>query len=157
MSRQTPTRQQTPPRKPLVLRGLGSASYRPIFLRLARRAWPSLFPHRLHSQVSVAFVPPVTMARVNAQMRGRHGVTTVLAFPYEASGSADPFVGEILLCQSAIRPWAAEQGLTPRQATHRLFIHALLHLAGHDHKNDRDARRMEALEDHYLAPRSRAI
>lgn len=97
------------------------------------------------------------MVRVNAQTRGRHNATTVLAFPYESDGVTDPFVGEILLCPPAIKIWAKENGLTTRQATHRLFIHALLHLAGYDHTTDTDARRMEALEDRFLAPPVRAI
>lgn len=158
MLRRTPTRQPaTPTRKPLVVRGSGSALFRPIFVRCARRAWPALFPTRLSSQASVAFLSSSAMARVNMQTRGRSSATTVLAFPYEPDGASDPFVGEILLCLPAIRTWAREQGLTVRQATARLFIHALLHLAGYDHATNADARAMEALEDRFLATPARAI
>jgi len=128
-----------------------------MFVRLARRAWPVLFPKRLDSQASVTFLSSSAMARVNKQTRGRSGATTVLAFPFEPDGSSDPLVGEILLCVPAIRTWAAEQELTLRQATARMFVHALLHLAGYDHATNADAGRMEALEDRFLATPERAI
>ena len=60
-------------------------------------------------------------------------------------------LGDIALCAPVVAREAAEQGKPLRAHYAHLTIHGVLHLLGHDHQNDADAARMEALEVRALA------
>lgn len=93
--------------------------------------------------VEVSLLDDREMARVNKEVRGKEGSTTVLSFeepeiiprPEEEL----PKLGEIYLAPNTIR----EKGMDPV----RVAIHGLLHLLGYTHKAESDTIRMEKIED----------
>jgi len=99
---------------------------------------------------------------LNRQYRGRDKPTNVLSFPApviaRAPGSrakASPGtparpLGDIVICPEVLRREARAQGKRERDHWMHLFIHGVLHLVGHDHLRDDEARRMERLERRLL-------
>jgi probable rRNA maturation factor len=60
-----------------------------------------------------------------------------------------PLIGD--LSAPVVAREAAEQGKRLRDHYAHMVMHGTLHLLGHDHVDDRDAERMEALETRLLA------
>ena len=76
--------------------------------------------------VAVAFVDADTIAKLNAEHRGKSGPTDVLSFPVDEAGpAAGPReLGDVVICP--------EHTEDLREAV----IHGALHLAGMDHETD---------------------
>jgi len=93
-----------------------------------------------HALISVAFVRPAAIARINRTYLGRRGRTDVIAFAL-GSGPADAAfaVGDIYICPDVARRNARAWGVPIRQELARLVVHGVLHVLGHDHP-DGDAR-----------------
>lgn len=120
---------------------------------------------RLSGLISVAFVLPAEMKRLNTLYRGKSTPTDVLSFsfvddlPSQRSTVASwsvpseqkKIVGEIIFCLPMVRVRAREQGRTVQDELRALLVHASLHILGYDHANDRGSRAMEALEKKILA------
>lgn len=84
---------------------------------------------------------------LNHRYRGRPGPTNVLSFPFEAPpGVRSACLGDIVLCAPVVAEEAADQGKPPADHWAHLVVHGILHLLGHDHHNEVEAARMEALE-----------
>ncbi len=101
------------------------------------------------SELSVALVDDAAMTRINAAWRGHESVTDVLAFSL-ATGEHTEFRGE-LLGDVVIAPMVAarqaiELGHSLDEEMLRLLIHGVLHLLGHDHVQEEEARVMQARE-----------
>ena len=77
--------------------------------------------------VSVAFVAPAEMKRVNRIYRRRNEATDILSFPLGGRS------GEILLCMPEVRRQARLFERSPKNCLFFLFIHGLLHLKGMRH------------------------
>ena len=101
------------------------------------------------AQVSLLFTDDAAMRDLNGTYRGRETATNVLSFPADQA-SLPPghprFLGDIALGLGTVVAEAAAQGKTPPAHTHHLIVHGALHLLGHDHVEDNDARIMEDLE-----------
>ncbi len=94
---------------------------------------------------------------LNRRYRGRDKPTNVLSFPaplLPALPAATPAdarpLGDIVICPEVLRREARAQGKSERDHWMHLFIHGVLHLVGHDHVRDAEARRMERLERRLL-------
>jgi len=84
--------------------------------------------------------------RLNARDRGRDKPTNVLTYP-----SADPGLrGEIILALGQVRREAAAAARRPSHHLAHLVVHGALHLAGYDHHEAGEARRMELAEARIL-------
>ncbi len=94
--------------------------------------------------VSVAFVSPVAIRRANRLYRGNDRVTDVLSF----SLSAD--TGELLVCFDQAKKQARAMKHSVRNEIIFLFVHGLLHLFGHDHEKEDEAKKMFALQTKIL-------
>lgn len=101
------------------------------------------------------------IAVLNADFRDKPQATNVLSFPAHATparpdGTPPPPFGHDMLGDIAIA-WgvcvaeAAQQGKSLADHVTHLLIHAVLHLAGHDHETDADAELMEGTECEILA------
>lgn len=87
----------------------------------------------------------------NRRYRGRDYATNVLSFPADPlpDGNADA-IGDLVLCAPVVAREAREQGKTARDHYAHLTVHGVLHLLGHEHENEAEAERMEALERRVL-------
>lgn len=89
--------------------------------------------------------------RLNQRFRGQNKPTNVLSFPAPAqppaaARAAGRALGDLVICAAILKRESREQGKALRAHWAHLVIHGTLHLAGYDHIQDDDARRMERRE-----------
>jgi probable rRNA maturation factor len=93
--------------------------------------------------------------RINRRWRDIDRPTDVLSFPLNdlKPGRIPPpgAVGDIVIALPAVRQAARIEGCDPASHLRRLVVHGLLHLLGHDHETDPQARRMAREEARLLA------
>lgn len=98
-------------------------------------------------EVSVRFVREDDMRDFNRVYRGRDASTNVLSFTFEdPPGTTSRILGDVLISPAVVRREAGEQAKSPAAHFAHLIVHGVLHLCGHDHEDEADARRMESLE-----------
>jgi len=109
--------------------------------------WPPL-------EIGGLFCGDARIRNLNASFRGKDSPTNVLSFP---SGEEEPRdgesfpAGEIAMAFETIRDEAARDGKSFSDHMTHLWVHALLHLMGHDHEDEDEAAQMEAEEVRVLA------
>ena len=121
---------------------------------ICRRAVMAVLPEGTTTEVSFVFTTDDAIARLNADYRGKNGPTNVLSFPLVQIAVGDaipPMLGDVVMARQTVEAEAEEAGIPVRDHIMHLLIHGLLHLVGHDHEDDAEAGRMEALETELLA------
>ena len=103
-----------------------------------------------NAEVTLRFVGLAEGRRLNREFRGRDYATNVLTFVYDAAADG-ALAGDLVLCVPVLEREARAQKKRLRAHCAHLVIHGALHLSGHDHESDKDARVMEALETELLA------
>ena len=98
-------------------------------------------------EISVLLADDETIRSYNREWRGIDEPTNVLSF--ETGDKALP--GDIIVSYDTLEREAKERGIPLEAHFAHLFLHGLLHLAGHDHMADADAEKMEAREAEILA------
>lgn len=99
--------------------------------------------------VDVLLADDLALAALNEAWRGKQGPTDVLSFP---SGETAPgFAGDIAIAFGVASRDALAAGTALEAHLSHLLVHGLLHLLGHDHVDEADAVRMEAVETRVLA------
>ena len=98
--------------------------------------------------VTVRFVGAREARKLNLLYRGKDYATNVLTFVYDDGGM---LTGDLVLCAPVLRHEAKAQGKTVTAHCAHLLVHGMLHLQGHDHQRDAEARRMERRETQLLA------
>jgi probable rRNA maturation factor len=102
------------------------------------------------AEISLAFVDNPTIHALNQRYLGHDEPTDVLSFPLSEPG-AKRLAGELVVGAEVAQAQAAERGHDVQAELALYVIHGLLHLCGHDDKDDAAAREMHARERHYLA------
>ncbi|MBV9566899.1 MAG: rRNA maturation RNase YbeY [Hyphomicrobiales bacterium] len=108
---------------------------------------------RRGDEICVTLLDDARIAALNLKWRGRDAPTNVLSFP-APSGPVLPAprcLGDIAFAFETVEREAREDGKTFDDHLTHLAVHGILHLLGHDHLSDAEARRMEALEMRILA------
>ena len=134
-------------------------------LRIADPAWVNTIPDldsvlqtapparavqmSVRGEVSVLLTDDSEIQSLNRQWRDKDRPTDVLSFPADPVDA--PFLGDIAVALGVTQSDADARDLTLPQHLSHLLIHGLLHLLGHDHKDDTEAAEMEALEIAALA------
>lgn len=98
------------------------------------------------AEMSVVFTDDARMAVLNGAHRGTPKATNVLSFPATPPPPRLPLLGDVLLARETIAREAAAEGKAEADHVAHLIVHGTLHLFGHDHETEAEARRMEALE-----------
>ena len=84
---------------------------------------------------------------LNRQYRDRDYATNVLSFPASPQERAnDGALGDLAICAPVVAREARAQDKTLAAHWAHMVVHGVLHLAGYDHRHDREARRMERVE-----------
>lgn len=103
------------------------------------------------ARLSIAFVSARAIAAINRRHLGHDGPTDVISFPLPSVAPGEPLAGDVYIAPEVARANAARHGVSSREETARLVIHATLHVLGHVHPEDADRerapmwRRQEAL------------
>ena len=75
-----------------------------------------------------------------------------MSFPAELPAELEiPLLGDIVICAPMVAEEATSQGKPAEAHWAHLVVHGVLHLLGHDHQEEAEARKMEALEIELLA------
>ena len=123
-------------------------------LRRSFQQWIEAIPalrKRRAAEVAIVVVDAEEGRDFNRRFRHRDYATNVLSFPYERlPGDRSGLLGDLVVCAPVVAREAREQGKHPRDHYAHMTIHGVLHLLDHDHENDADAQRMEALETRIL-------
>lgn len=108
------------------------------------------------SALTILLTNDAEMKTLNHTYRGKNKATNVLSFANgseERSANGKPVknLGDVVLAYETLaREAAAQNKLLKAHLTH-LTIHGVLHLLGHDHEIEKEAKRMESLEIKILA------
>jgi len=102
----------------------------------------------LHVDVSVVDDPAIR--RLNARYLRRRRTTDVLAFDLHAPGPSR-LMGEVIVCADSARRQARGLGVPVALELDLLVVHGLLHLAGWNDHEPREARLMHEREREILA------
>ncbi len=107
---------------------------------------------RRHAEVNILVVGSEAGRDYNRRYRQRDYATNVLSFPYEPMPhEKTALIGDLVICAPVVAMEAIAQEKRARDHWAHMTVHGVLHLVGHDHIDDTDAERMEALERRVLA------
>ena len=112
----------------------------------------------LSCEVSVRIVDEAEGRQLNREYRDKDHATNVLSFAAGETVSLMPVdmpraLGDIVVCGPIVEQEAAAQGKVVADHWGHLLVHGTLHLLGHDHEDDQEARLMESVETNILAKR----
>jgi probable rRNA maturation factor len=119
--------------------------------RLRRYVRSVLAGHSGCAEITLRVVDEAESQRLNRDYRGIDRPTNVLSFSYDPPPGSDPLIGDLVICAPVVAREAAEQGKPLEAHWAHMVVHGTLHLLGHDHQNDEEAREMESLEVKILA------
>jgi probable rRNA maturation factor len=106
------------------------------------------------AELAIVLTNDSAIRALNRTWRGNDAPTNVLSFPsgqMRAGRHSLPHLGDIVIAFETVRREAAAESKPFLHHLAHLAVHGYLHLLGHDHETDRDARRMERLETAILA------
>lgn len=92
-------------------------------------------------EVAIVLADDAFIHTLNKQYRGKNKPTNVLSFPNDE----EP-LGDIVLAYDTVEREAIAQQKTFHDHAIHLIIHGILHLQGHDHESEKEAKTMEAQE-----------
>lgn len=101
--------------------------------------------------LSIRIVTSDESALLNQTYRGKDNATNVLSFGCKLPGMMlthldETPLGDLVICAAVVSREAQEQNKPVTAHWAHMVIHGILHLCGHDHTNEHDARQMEAQE-----------
>lgn len=107
------------------------------------------------AELTVLLTDDAAIRALNRDWRGQDKPTNVLSFPVDPAMPLPPgtarHLGDVAIALETLLAEAAAQGRTPADHLAHLVVHGVLHLLGHDHRDDAEAEAMEALETAILA------
>lgn len=104
------------------------------------------------AELSIRIVDPAESRQLNEKFRGVAGPTNVLSFPAELPMEIQPApLGDLVICRQIVEREAGDQGKSTEAHWAHMVVHGVLHLLGHDHQSEDEAREMESLEVQILA------
>lgn len=106
------------------------------------------------SELSVVFTDDAHIRTLNAGWRNKDKPTNVLSFPaspVKIGHELPPMLGDVVLAAETVAREAELEGKPLGHHITHLVVHGVLHLLGHDHEEETEAERMEALERAALA------
>jgi probable rRNA maturation factor len=125
--------------------------------RAARAAVRRAAPKLGAAEVSLVLADDRFVARLNRTWRRKRGPTNVLSFPcrsgdaHRAARREPEFLGDVVVAFETVAREAGRSDLPLANHFAHLVVHGVLHLFGHDHEKDAEARAMQALEAAALA------
>jgi probable rRNA maturation factor len=104
------------------------------------------------AELSLLFVEPGHIKRLNKRFAGDDHATDVLAFPMmEDDEEGSLMLGDVVICPQIAERNATELGHALEAELAALVIHGTLHLLGYDHQRDDDKEKMNARSAEILA------
>ena len=107
------------------------------------------------AEIGLMFVDNAQIREMNHTYRDKDSATDVLSFPmYEADEAIDDeeeiLLGDIVISLERAAEQAEEYGHSLEREVMYLLVHGLLHLAGYDHMEEADKKKMRCREEALL-------
>ena len=135
-----------PHRLSLAVQYASAAPHVPTRAQLRRWAKAAL---QRDVQIALRVVDEAEGRELNRDFRGKDYATNVLTFTYDENAS--PLYGDVVICAPVVEREAREQRKELLAHYAHLVVHAVLHLQGYEHEEERAAAEMEQLETALLA------
>ena len=104
------------------------------------------------AELSLLFVEPGHIKKLNQRFAGDDHATDVLAFPMmEDDEEGSLMLGDVVICPQIAEDNASELGHTLDAELAALVVHGTLHLLGYDHQRDEDKEKMDARSNAILS------
>jgi probable rRNA maturation factor len=106
------------------------------------------------AELSILFVTPDHMKRLNSHFAGDNYPTDVLAFPMMNGDDEDeegPLLGDVVICPEVAARNAEKIGHSLDDELGVLVVHGTLHLLGYDHQGTKDKEAMDARQTAILS------
>lgn len=112
----------------------------------------SKFEKKIKGEIEFNAVSEAEIKKLNSRLRGVNKSTDVLSLAWQEDKrvSSDLF-GQIFLCFSYLKKQAGRFNRPIKEECLRMAAHGLLHLAGHDHKIGRQAKKMFKIQEKAVA------
>jgi len=104
---------------------------------------------RARDELSLSLVDDAAIADLNRRYRGRDAATDVLAFSLlegEHDAHRGALIGDVVISVDTAARQARARHRSLDETVARLLIHGMLHVVGHDHEREDEARAMRAEE-----------
>jgi len=98
--------------------------------------------------VSVAFIDPPIIKKLNKKYRSQDKITDVLSF--SNIGQDNKFLGEIIICPEKIKAQAISLNKTFEEELIFIFVHGLLHLLGYNDEEESELEEMKTIGNHLI-------
>jgi probable rRNA maturation factor len=100
--------------------------------------------------ISVTFLGPVAMRRLNKRHKNHDRPTDVLSFALPMPDGR--LAGDIYVCRAVARKQAGDAGVGVKEELVRLVVHGVLHVLGYDHpeRNGREHSAMWRKQEKYV-------
>ncbi|MSU54402.1 MAG: rRNA maturation RNase YbeY [Candidatus Staskawiczbacteria bacterium] len=100
--------------------------------------------------VSIAFVTPAEIQKLNKKYRKKDKPTDVLSFERVSDFKGE--CSEVIICPSVVREKAKDSKLSLKKELAKIMIHGILHTLGYDHEiSQAEEKRMEEKEQKYFS------
>ena len=100
--------------------------------------------------LSIAFVSPQEIQKLNKAYRKKDKPTNVLSF--EKVSHFKDECSEIIICPAVVREKSKDSVLSLKKELAKVLIHGILHALGYDHeRSEKDAEKMEEKEKYYFS------
>lgn len=101
--------------------------------------------------LSLAFISKEEIKKLNKKYRGKNEPTDVLSFNLNSKVKTKNFLGEVVICPSAVKENALKYKADFKKEIIKVFVHGILHLLGYDHeKSKKDTEIMEKKQNKYF-------
>jgi probable rRNA maturation factor len=101
------------------------------------------------AEVNYIFCEDDYLLQINKDFLKHNTYTDIITFQYNAGG--EPAESDIYISVDRVRENASKFGVPFLEEIYRVIFHGALHICGYKDKSDKDARKMRAMEDHYLS------
>jgi len=81
-------------------------------------------------KVTVSFLPPKKIQKLNKDLRGKSYVPAVLSFSYFEPTEEGMLLGEVLICKPEARKLAKKNKVTEEEQINQLIVHGIKHILG---------------------------
>ena len=119
-----------------------------FFVGVAKKVLKS--ENREKENVSIAFVSPQEIQKLNKKYRKKDKPTDVLAF--ERVSHFKEEYSEVIICPSVVRENAKSSKLSLKKELSKILLHGILHVLGYDHeRSKKDEQIMEEKQEYYFS------
>ncbi|MBI1866660.1 MAG: rRNA maturation RNase YbeY [Candidatus Staskawiczbacteria bacterium] len=119
-----------------------------FFVRVAKKVLKG--ENRGIENISIAFVSPAEIKKLNQKYRKKHKPTDVLSFGRALGPKSDS--SEVVICPEVVKNNAKEFSTTFKKELTKMLIHGLLHILGYEHEGpEKMALEMAKKQEKYLS------